>query len=88
MMRVDSAPFCLVFARGRGVEHCWIQSGLRLLEQLDEPGVLSLPRKRAITKPLTPDRKIELPDRRLYRVGEKVLAATVTVDSAGNVTVR
>ena len=30
---------------------------------------------------LTPDGKIELPDRRLYRVGEKVLVATVTVDS-------
>ena len=37
---------------------------------------------------LNPDGKIELRPRQLSRVGEKVLVATVTVDSDGNVTVR
>ncbi len=34
-----------------------IQSGLRMLEQLEKPGILSLSRKRAISKPLNSFRK-------------------------------
>ncbi len=36
-----------------------IQSGLRMLEQLEERGILSLPGKRAISKPLNSFRKAD-----------------------------